>query len=51
MRSDAGHARPLVPSCCPICGRALRLEGHSGPRMSREDAAALVERLEAMHRE
>lgn len=29
----------------------IRLEGHHGPRMSREDAAALVERLEAMRRE
>ncbi|WP_346667136.1 hypothetical protein [uncultured Desulfovibrio sp.] len=32
MRSDAGHARPLVPSCCPICGRALRcVFGPDGP--------------------
>ena len=29
----------------------IRLEGHHGPRMSREDAAALVKRLEAMRRE
>ena len=29
----------------------IRLEGHHGPRMSREDAAALVKTLEAMRRE
>lgn len=29
----------------------IRLEGHHGPRMSREDAAALEKTLEAMHRE
>ena len=37
---------------CPICGHALRLAlTPDGPRMSREDAAALVEQGERMRAE
>ena len=43
-----GHVRAET---CRATRWWIRLEGHHGPRMSREDAAALVKTLEAMHRE
>ena len=43
-----GHVRAET---CRATRWWIRLEGHHGPRMSREDASALMERLEAMRRE